>query len=297
MRTRRKNSLVVTLLLFFGLHVNAQVVTVPPEAKSRTAPFVFTPDRIKNGEQIYTLNCKSCHGDPGKGNFAKLNPIPKDPASAEYQKNTDGEIFYILSNGRGLMPNFVNTLNEEQRWEVISFVRSFNKNYKQPPITKESETVAFETGKLNLSIDSNRKQILGIVTDSTKGTRKPVQDISIKLFVKRTFGNLKVAESKTDKDGCAYFTIPNDLPGDSLGMLYFIGIAESKGKEIRNEIVEKLGLVTKPKQLLDQRTWWNVNKMAPIWLIILYTSGVFAVYGTVLYVLLQLRKLSKSKNK
>lgn len=271
----------------------AQTATIPSEAKAKTAPFLFTPETIKSGDQIYQANCKSCHGDVGKGNYANLVPIPKDPASAEYQANTDGEMFYILSNGKGLMPTFVNTLSEEQRWDVISYIRSFNKDYKQPPIKAAGDAVKTETAKMALAFDAEKKQLFAIVTDSVSGVKKPLANIAIKLFVKRTFGNMPISNAETNSLGVAYFNIPNDIPGDTVGKLTLIAKTVGNSKELSSTIDEKLGVITKPKRLLDERTWWNVNKMAPIWLILLYLSGVGAVGVTVVYILLQLRKIKK----
>jgi mono/diheme cytochrome c family protein len=285
----------VGILGMVALSVNllAQTNTVPAEAKEKTAPFIFTPESVKSGEQIYQANCKSCHGDIGKANYAKLVPIPKDPASAEYQKNTDGEMFYILSHGRGLMPNFVNTLTEEQRWNVISYIRTFNKDYKQPPVKVVGEAVKTETAKMVLAFDAEKKQLFATVTDSVSGVKKPLANVSIKLFVKRTFGNLPIGNSETNNLGIAYFNIPKDIPGDTVGKLSFIAKTEGNSKELSSTIDEKLGVITNPKRLLDERTWWNVNKMAPIWLILVYLSGVAGIGVTVVYILLQLRKIKQ----
>lgn len=293
----QQNRNLITLFLALVLATSnlfSQTNSIPAEAKGKTSPFLFSQETAKTGEQVYNANCKSCHGDPGKGNYAKLNPIPKDPASEEYQKNTDGEMFYILSNGKGtLMPTFVNTLSEEQRWQVISFIRSFNKNYKQPPIKTLGEAVKTETAKMLLAYDLVKKVVFATVTDSVKDSRKPLPDVSIKLFVKRTFGNLLVSEATTGKDGIAYFNIPNDIPGDSTGTLFLIAKTQGNSKELTGTLKEKVGVITIPKQLLSQRTWWNVNKMAPTWLILLYLSGVVGVGVTVLYILMQLRKIKK----
>ncbi|HCT29340.1 MAG TPA: hypothetical protein DIW31_01075 [Bacteroidales bacterium] len=285
----------VGVLGMVALSVNllAQTNTVPAEAIEKVAPFIFTPESVKSGDQIYQANCKSCHGDIGKANYAKLVPIPKDPASPEYQKNTDGEMFYILSNGKGLMPNFVNTLSEEQRWDVISYIRSFNKDYIQPAIRVVGEAVKTETAKMTLAFDLAKKQLFATVTDSISGVIKPLANVSIKLFVKRTFGNLPVSKSETNSSGIAYFNIPNDIPGDTIGKLSFLAKTEGNSKELSSTIDEKLGVITKPKRLLDERTWWNINKMAPVWLILLYLSGVGGVGVTVIYILLQLRKIKK----
>ncbi len=285
----------VGILGMVALSVNllAQTNTVPAEAKEKTAPFIFTPETVKSGDQVYQANCKSCHGDPGKGNYAKLVSFTIDPASAEYQKFSDGEMFYILSNGRGLMPNFVNTLSEEQRWDVIAYIRSFNKEYKQPPIKATGEAVKTETAKMVLAYDVDKKQLFVSVTDSVSGVKKPLQNVSVKLFVKRTFGNLAISNAETNSSGVAYFIIPNDIPGDTIGKLSFIARTVGNSKELSSTIDEKLGTITKPKRLLDERTWWNVNKMAPIWLILLYLSGLAGVGATVVYILLQLRKIKK----
>ena len=282
----------ILMLIMSADNLFSQTTTVPAEAKNKTAPFVFTPVTVKSGEQIFNTNCKSCHGDPGKGNYAKLNPIPKDPVSPEYQKNTDGEMFFILSNGKGLMPNFVNTLSEEQRWQVISFIRSFNKNYTQPAI-KIAGVVKTETAKMTLAYDSNKKMIFATITDSIAGLRKPLSDISIKIFVKRIFGNLLIAEATTGKDGIGYFIIPGDIPGDSIDTLSLIAKTQGNSKELTSTLNEKIGVITKPKKLLEQRAWWNINKMAPIWLIMSYLSGIIGIGFTVLYILLQLRKIKK----
>jgi mono/diheme cytochrome c family protein len=38
---------------------------------------------------------------------------------------TDGEIFYQISQGRKPMPGFKKRLTEEQRWQLVLYVRSF----------------------------------------------------------------------------------------------------------------------------------------------------------------------------
>ena len=50
---------------------------IPADAKAKTSPFLFHDSVKKAGEVIYLANCKSCHGDPGKGNHANLVSYPK----------------------------------------------------------------------------------------------------------------------------------------------------------------------------------------------------------------------------
>ena len=40
---------------------------------------------------------------------------------------TDGEIFWKISEGRQPMPSFKKQLSEEQRWQMVHYLRTFAK--------------------------------------------------------------------------------------------------------------------------------------------------------------------------
>ena len=93
-------------------------------------PFAPTPDSLAAGEQVYRIDCASCHGVTGRGDGPAglaLNPRPADFRVHMAAGHTDGELFYWLSDGvRGTsMPAFKERLAEEQRWHVINFIRTF----------------------------------------------------------------------------------------------------------------------------------------------------------------------------
>lgn len=74
-------------------------------------------------------NCASCHGKAGKGDgpaAAALNPKPADWTSAKVQGQTDGEIFWKITNGRGAMPPWKH-LPDKERWELVNYIRSLKK--------------------------------------------------------------------------------------------------------------------------------------------------------------------------
>ena len=271
---------------------------IPAADKKRSAPFLFSAETVAAGDKIFQANCNSCHGDPGKNNYAKLNPEPGDPASAKYQKNLDGEMFYLLTHGKGaLMPQFATTLTEDQRWQVISYVRSFNKNYKQPPVAVGAQASLSGNMAMVLLYNATTKEVVASITDSTGGKKKPVANATVKLFVKRTFGNLSVAESTTDAEGLAKFNFPTDIPGDTAGNLTLVALAGSNGKELSTSKVEKIGVPVKVKNQLDERAMWNISSMAPIWLIIVYTVGVLGILATLGYIFHLLKKIREINNK
>lgn len=279
------------LILAFCHILLAQDPDIPVAERNRTSPITFSTDIVRQGNSIYQNNCKSCHGDPGKGNYAVMDPIPVDPVSRQYQENSDGEMFYILREGRGLMPSFSGALTEMERWAVIAYVRSFNREYVQPPLAEIIDIELTSTLALLITAKPDEGRVYAQLIDTVSGGSKPVANAQIRLAVRRTFGNLQLAESTSDEEGIAEFNFPSTLPGDTAGNVTLIAIAGSEGKEVRATTVEPMGAVTIPKKLLDQRAWWNVNAMAPLWLIATFSLSLLAGLLTIAYVLFLLYKI------
>jgi mono/diheme cytochrome c family protein len=101
---------------------------VPEEAKLRKNPIPPSPAALAGARPIYQEKCAQCHGDTGKGDgpeAAMYYPSPKSLVDASHMNTvTDGEIFYQISEGRKPMPSFKKRLTEEQRWQLVLFVRA-----------------------------------------------------------------------------------------------------------------------------------------------------------------------------
>lgn len=82
-----------------------------------------------SGKKLADTNCVSCHGASGKGDgpaAAALNPKPADWTSQRVQSESDGELFWKISNGRGPMPPWKH-LSEKDRWDLVAYVKSLGK--------------------------------------------------------------------------------------------------------------------------------------------------------------------------
>ena len=105
---------------------------VPPEATAVENPVENTSDAVAAGEALYGKHCKMCHGDIGKGDGAAtqfIKPAPHDITTAEVRDaNTDGDIFYKITTGKRPMPAMQRKLSEEERWQVVLFVRKLQAN-------------------------------------------------------------------------------------------------------------------------------------------------------------------------
>jgi mono/diheme cytochrome c family protein len=104
---------------------------IPPEEAKRPNPVKATPASIALGKHAYVTQCAMCHGatGDGKGDLAADMKAPlrdyRDPASLKDM--TDGELFYILSKGKGEMPGEEDRMKPEQLWNLINFIRSLAK--------------------------------------------------------------------------------------------------------------------------------------------------------------------------
>src|SRR5215813_9899591 len=107
----------------------------PAEAADLVNPVKSNPEAVKMGSEFYAQVCAACHGKTGQGNgpnsiFPKRDGKPLPPTnltSKVVQANTDGELFWKITNGRSPMPAHRIRLDDEQRWYIVSFLRTLKK--------------------------------------------------------------------------------------------------------------------------------------------------------------------------
>jgi cytochrome c5 len=267
---------------------------VPLESQEKLSSFSFSPTSESLGRTIYENNCKACHGTPGMNNYQPLSPEPGDPANQKFQKNTDGELYYKISEGRGQMLSFKNTLTPEEIWNVVSYIRSFNKKYVQQ-VAKEIEKKGYE-GDINffLSYLEKENQVKVTLVGKKDEFTEKLPGVNMQIFAERRFGKLPLDNFKsTNSEGNAYFSIPEDLPGDSDGKIDLtiqLSDIELFGK-ISHDTALAIGVPMNRPALNAERAMWNKFKKAPIWLLIAYFSGVLLAWGVIFYILFQLRTI------
>lgn len=80
---------------------------------------------LKLGRPLFQENCVICHGKAGKGDgeaAAAMNPRPKSLAAKAVQAQTDGELFWKISEGREAMPGW-KSISEKERWALVHHIR------------------------------------------------------------------------------------------------------------------------------------------------------------------------------
>jgi mono/diheme cytochrome c family protein len=79
---------------------------------------------LLKGRMYYQVNCTVCHGDAGMGDgpATKLGMPGINIVNDITKGRTDGYIFGMIRNGRGLMPSY-NRIEEQDRWDVVNYLR------------------------------------------------------------------------------------------------------------------------------------------------------------------------------
>lgn len=90
----------------------------PPAAVN---PYAGSRKAVEEGEKIFEANCRTCHGERGKGGFG-----PKLAGEHPWKYgNADGDLYRTISGGReGGMPAFEGTLGRDRIWKAIAYLRS-----------------------------------------------------------------------------------------------------------------------------------------------------------------------------
>lgn len=104
---------VALLLLFVGLSLFvasiARASTSPDTAASRAT---------------FRTTCATCHGQDGAGSEVGKSMNVPDLRSPAVQKLSDAELAQVISNGKGGMPPFKDSLSADQIRGLVALVRS-----------------------------------------------------------------------------------------------------------------------------------------------------------------------------
>src|SRR4249919_1698701 len=104
---------------------------VPDAEKNKKNPVASNAGVLATGKELWNTHCKSCHGAKGLGDGSKaaqLKTEPGDFTKAETQSQTDGSLFYKLSEGREDMPAFKKKIpDEDDRWSLVNYMRTLKK--------------------------------------------------------------------------------------------------------------------------------------------------------------------------
>ena len=81
---------------------------------------------LSKGKELFTAMCQHCHGEKGDGNgpMVASGAYSGVPNYAERVALSDGQMFYSIYYGKGMMGAHRSLLNKKEIWTVIHYIRS-----------------------------------------------------------------------------------------------------------------------------------------------------------------------------
>lgn len=123
--------LIIGVFLLFGLfsfiEIQDDIWKAPAEAKKIKNPIASSSESIAKGKKLFRSRCAVCHGTKGLGDGPggkALDPKPESLTTNLVQNQTDGEIFWKVTNGRNDMIKWGPILSEKQRWDLVNYMRT-----------------------------------------------------------------------------------------------------------------------------------------------------------------------------
>jgi mono/diheme cytochrome c family protein len=126
---RRKLLVVVAVVgVVAGAIAAEEAWTAPAGAAAKKNPVPANAASIGRGKTVYTARCASCHGSSGKGDGPAAKDFKESPGDmTKLGGQSDGAIFWKITEGKKPMPPFATKLSEQQRWDVINYLRTLKK--------------------------------------------------------------------------------------------------------------------------------------------------------------------------
>lgn len=281
----------ILLVLFSCPMLLAQEWVVPEEYKNMPNPSTYNLDNVNKGKDLYIKNCKSCHGDAGKNNALPLVPPPPDVTSDVMQANTEGDLYYKITKGRGGMPQFETSLSDDDRWRLVNYIMNYNS--ANEPVLVEAPPVK---AKIMASVNEREKLVEVFAEfENKEGNYVKLTEAPVTISAKKAFGNLVIGQALTSETGRAEFSIPESVIGDEEG---YVSIVVSMGENYMAEdvVLEKarVGQLKKVPQLIKKEILWSTNENIQVWLLLSYLGATGAAWLAIAYVVFLIARIKKT---
>lgn len=101
--------------------------TAPTYADALKDPLATDANAVAKGARVFTSVCWTCHGITGAGDGPNATALKKHPAdlrSTMFQAQSNGALYWKITNGRGEMGAYEQILSREERWAVVHYLRT-----------------------------------------------------------------------------------------------------------------------------------------------------------------------------
>ena len=121
----------VTVMCFSFMPDGKKPWNAPGKDAGTANPVKTNAESVAAGKTLYAKYCQSCHGKTGLGDGTKASELKTEPgdfSKADFHTQSDGSLFYKISEGRDDMPSFKKKITDaNDMWNVVNYVRTLKK--------------------------------------------------------------------------------------------------------------------------------------------------------------------------
>jgi hypothetical protein len=281
------------LLLCMPVNIFAQTDSTAAESKEEASLIAPALDFIIVQKSDNTIDLKAAIRAKIKGTFIKL-PLLKI-TFLQVSDTTEKNLGFVITdqNGKASL-NVKNDALVMTKDGSLNFKASFAGN-KQMEIAGGEVTVK----KAQLQITPAKEDsLLTVKVKFVAGGGVPdssAKDLTVGIFVKRSFNPLKIGEGTIDENGEVTVEIPSNLPGDGKGnitLLAKIDENETFGN-LEASVTQPWGLPVSDKLEEQPRALWSAHP--PIWMLVTFIVMMIVVWGHFIVIVYQLFRLRKEE--
>ena len=187
------------------------------------------------------------------------------------------------------MPPFKGILTDNELWSVINYLRILVNPASLPPA---------KDLKIELIANETQKTVTAFVR-SADSLKQPLQEVDVHFYIQRDYGLLQLGKQPnyTGNDGKVTVLFPDHIIGDFKGKLSVLGKIENSFlyNDVTVTIDLKWGLPLKTEdEIFDRRSLWGSRDKSPVWLLLLANGILAAVWGVIIYIVINLLKIKKA---
>ncbi len=292
-------ALIVLLISVFVLMVNKAMCQDKQENTSKIPVTMHVSYKVING--VKQVKVRVTRKENGKR-------VPVDDATSPVSLYLNEAKAYNPSNGTGLIGKLSPDMDGEG---IFEFPANFNSltsglhdytfiaKMESDPLYEDAEediTVSDAKISLEYSGKDSDKTATATLTEWKDTGYVPVPDVEMQLSIKRAFSLFPFSKdgATTDKNGQISADLPLDIPGNADGTITIVGSVTDNDSYGTVESTKKVAWGVLPK--IDGktgRTLWSNERNAPLFLVIISSSIIIVIWGTLIYLVTRLIKIRK----
>ncbi|WP_166961010.1 hypothetical protein [Yeosuana marina] len=247
--------------------------------------------KVMNGEAYFDMKASS-KIDRQTEDVANINITISNIANDEEinigsaTTDMEGKCRFTLKNLNEIVPDSTGTYN-------LSFAFKGNDSFK-----KASKSLSFK----NANIEANLVEIDSInyikATLFDASTHTPLTDRLLHVQVQRLFRPLRIGPeyNTTDEHGTIIVPIDKDIPGVDGNLTFEVVLKDTDDFGTVKALVNApIGVPIVDESTFDERTMWSPRNKTPYMLLILPNLVILGLWGLIIYLIINLFKISKSK--